>query len=166
MLGNEALDIIAIVNLYAMAVDTQQWALFDRVFVADVDADFGGPHRWQGLESLKRDFAAVHAVFSSTLHVVTNAQVLVNGSTANCMSYVQGRFYRDTDTGRSLSLSGGWYDDVLVRQPNGWRICTRTCRVAWSEVERAESTPQGMHSLNSEAKAGRLKFLQALTGTA
>jgi hypothetical protein len=37
-------DVVAItqlLNLYGLAVDSQRWQLFDRIFVADVDADYG-----------------------------------------------------------------------------------------------------------------------------
>jgi SnoaL-like domain len=32
--------IIHLINLYGFAVDTQRWSLFDRIFTADVEADF------------------------------------------------------------------------------------------------------------------------------
>ena len=42
-------DVVAItqlVNLYGLAVDSQRWELFDRIFATDVDADYGPASRW------------------------------------------------------------------------------------------------------------------------
>ena len=39
-------DIIALINLYGLAMDTQRWDLFDRIFTADSDLDYGATSRW------------------------------------------------------------------------------------------------------------------------
>ena len=72
-------DIIQLINLYGFAVDTQRWDLFDQVFSEYVEADFGGSAHWHGLEQWKADFAAFHAPFDATQHVMTNHQVRVLG---------------------------------------------------------------------------------------
>lgn len=126
-------DIAAVVNclnLYAVAVDSQCWDLFDQVFTEDVSADFGVQAVWEGRGDLKAAFAMIHAPFDSTQHVTTNHHVTVQGDAASCISYVHGRFVREVEGG-TMFESTGWYEDRLVRTPGGWRIAHRSCRMQW-----------------------------------
>ena len=161
MHGTDVGEVISVVNLYAIAVDTQRWHLLDRVFTADVEADFGGGHRWQNRDSLKRDFEMFHAGFLATLHTTTNHEAVVAGTRANCISYVHGRFFSQGSGGRTMTESGGWYDDELIREQDEWRISRRVCRVVWTGANSAEME---LFSLRSEAEAGRIALLRALEG--
>ena len=49
-------DVVAItqlVNLYGLAVDSQRWELFDRIFATDVDPDYGAMSHWTDREQFK-----------------------------------------------------------------------------------------------------------------
>ncbi len=169
MSGDDAIAIANVINLYALAVDTQQWDLFDRIFTSNVKADFGGAAKWQDLSSLKRDFAVIHSPFRATQHMTTNHQVAVNGDDANAISYVHGRFIREVPDGADMFESCGWYDDKLARTPAGWRIADRVCRTIWSGGNpRVLQTMPGvtvepqLHSLGNEAASRNISFLDAL----
>jgi hypothetical protein len=171
MRSDDVLEIIGVTHLYALAVDTRRWDLFDRVFAADAQADFGGPARWDGLAALKRDFAPIHEPFAATQHTTTNHQVVGAGDKANCISYVHGRFIREVPEGGNMFESGGWYDDVFVKTFAGWRIQSRTCRMIWTggnplvlQTMPGVTGEQQLDSLGAEAKAGRIAYLQALAG--
>ena len=163
----DSTSIIAVVNLYALAVDTQHWQLFDQTFTTDVAADFGGAAVWRDLASLKRDFDAIHSPFDATQHVTTNHNVTVQGDTAHSLSYVHGRFIRQVPGGNMFE-STGWYDDRLVRTAAGWRIAQRVCRMVWWGGNPRVLETKGVkveHTLNSlrgEARAGRLAYLRAI----
>ena len=170
----EAADIALIVNLvntYPVAVDTHDWALFDRVFTPDVEADFGGGAAWCGLEPLKQAFAMIHAPFTATQHITTNHQVVVAGERASCLSYVHGRFIRPVPAGGDMFESTGWYEDGLVRTPHGWRIARRFCRMQWwggnpavLETAPGVKVEHVLDSLRAEAAGGRLAHLDWLHG--
>ncbi len=169
MCGEDITQIINVINLYPVAVDTRRWDLLDRVFTEDAHTDFGGAARWNDLISLKRDFETIHRSFEATLHVTTNHQIVVNGDRANCLSYVHGRFIRQVPEGGSMFESVGWYDDFLVHGPAGWRINTRSCRSVWSggnpavlQMMPGVSAQQPSDSLSREAAAGRIAHLGAL----
>ncbi len=171
MADHDLSAIINVINLYATAVDTHQWALLDRVFTPDIAIDFGGPIAWEGLESLKEGFAVVHTPFECTQHFTTNHQVRVDGDTATCLSYVMGRFIRTVPEGDNLFESTGWYDDTLVRTPQGWRIQHRSSRMTWWGGNPAvlQTTPQAgvpetLDSLSTHASANGIRHLQALLG--
>jgi SnoaL-like domain len=168
MRTDDIVQIISVVNLYPLAVDTRRWDLFDQVFTPDAQADFGGGARWMDLASLKRDFALVHEPFSATQHVTTNHQVAGDEREARCISYVQGRFIREVPGGNMFE-SHGWYDDALIRTADGWRIRSRTCKAVWAggnpkvlQTMDGVTGEQQFDSLSREAAAGRLGFLQAL----
>lgn len=170
MADGEISEIVNLINLYATAVDTQQWELLDRVFTEDVVTDFGGPAVFEGLAMLKQAFAAIHAPFARTLHMTTNHQVRVSGDRASCLSYVHGRFIRNVEGG-DLFESIGWYDDSLVRTQGGWRIRHRACRSVWAGGNPAvmRTSPDvdvepPLYSLADEAGSDRVAHLQALLG--
>lgn len=172
MCSEDIIQIINVINLYPLAVDTRRWDLLDRVFTQDAHTEFGGPARWNDLISLKRDFEIIHRPFEATLHVTTNHQVVVNGDSASCLSYVHGRFIREVPEGGSMFESGGWYDDLLVRTPAGWRIKMRSCHTVWSGGNPAVlQTMPGVsgelqrESPGREAAAGRIAHLSAFDDT-
>lgn len=161
-------EIIQRLNLYGFAVDTQRWDLFDEVFTAHVEADFGGSAHWRELAQFKTDFAAFHAPFDATQHVMTNHLVRVAGPRAHSFTYGAWRLIRHA-AGDPLWDGTGWYDDEWVHTHAGWRIVKRVCRVVWSTGNPVvkETIPgvtfETVHdSLRDEARAGRLACLAAI----
>jgi hypothetical protein len=159
-------SVVDVINRYAFAVDTQRWELFDQIFTADVEADFGPGIHWRDLVSLKRDFIAIHSPFKSTQHVTTNHVIDVKGDTAHCVSYVHGHFFREVPGGNMFE-SGGWYDDRLALTDAGWRISHRTCRMTWwggnpkvLETMQGVKVEHALNSLREEAEGGRILFLK------
>ena len=166
-------NIIQAINLYGFAVDTQRWDLFDAVFTEHVEADFGGAAHWHGLDNWKADFAAFHAPFDATQHVMTNHQVRVLGDHAHAFTYGQWRLVRHAAEGADrlgpLWDGTGWYDDEWVRTHAGWRCRKRVCRVVWSTGnDRVKETIPGVTfenvfaAMKAEAAAGSLGFLNAI----
>jgi hypothetical protein len=170
MRSDDIIEIANVINLYAVAVDTRRFDLFDQVFTANVAIDFGGAAAWNDLASLRGAFEIIHRPFEATMHVTTNHQVLVNADRANCISYVHGRFIRNVQQGGNMFESAGWYDDVLVRTQAGWRIAARSCRSVWAggnplvlQTVPGVSGEQKMDSLSREAAAGTIAYITALT---
>ena len=164
-------EIINLINLYGFAVDIQRWDLFDRVFTADIEADFGGASHWHDLASFKRDFAAFHDPFDSTQHSMSTHIVQVTGDTANAFCNGSWRLVRRGIEGGDLWEGTGWYDDTLVRTAFGWRIRHRICRVVyWNGNPLVNETIPGVKFdlkstvLRREGEAGRVAFLAALDG--
>jgi hypothetical protein len=169
MADQDIQSIIQLVNLYGLAVDTQRWDLFDRIFISDVDADFGESAHWRDLASFKRDFGVFHAPFDSTQHAMMNHLVNVTGDTAQALTYGTWRLIRKGVEGGDLWEGTGWYDDDLVRSGNKWLIKHRTCRVVWwggnalvqEALPGAKFTPNSL-ALRREGEAGRVRFLKAI----
>ena len=79
--------------------------------------------------------------------------------------------------GGNMWESTCWYDDQLVRTPEGWRIKTRICRVLWwggnarvretipgMSLEQAEMHQVELNTLRRDANAGKLGYLTAIGG--
>ena len=162
-------DIMAItqlVNLYGLAVDSQRWELFDRIFTAGVDVDYGPTSRWTDLGQFKADFAAFHDPFDSTQHTMSTHVVGVDGDQARSFCNGGWRLVRHGAGGSPLWDGTGWYDDALLRTPDGWRIARRVCRITWwSGNPLVNETIPGVKFdltttvLRREADAGRVGVL-------
>jgi hypothetical protein len=170
MSADDVCEIINGLNLYAFAVDTLQWDLFDKVFTPDVQADYLG-HGWTDLESWKHDFDVQHRALETSQHTVTNHQVVVDGDRATATSYAHARLIRTVpEGGDNFWECGAWYDDVLVRTPAGWRISKRVCRVNWWTGNPRVSAPRPGGSFSGReptlmrdvAEAGELRYLDAV----
>jgi hypothetical protein len=158
-----------LVNLYGLAVDSQRWDLFDRIFTDNVDADYSETAHWRDLATFKRDFAAFHDPFDSTQHCMMNHLVNVDGDTAQALTYGTWRLVRKAVDGMPLWDGSGWYDDVLVRTDDGWRIKHRICRIVWwvGNPQVNESIPGVKFELDTtvlrrEGEAGRVRYLNAI----
>lgn len=163
--------IIEILNLYAFALDTHRWDLFDRVFSTDVVAEFGpAGTAWKGLPEFKRSFAEFHDTLDSHQHTIMGHLVEVDGDRAHAFSYGNWLLIRHAAEGGASWLGTGWYDDELVRTEDGWRIRRRVCRLqSWSGNSRVPE-PNGEHDpdmnlkvLHEFAEASDIAFLRAIT---
>lgn len=166
MNGDDFSQIVNLVNFYAVATDSHRYERFDEIFTADVHLDFGAGAALDGLDILIPAYRAIHAVFAATQHMTSGHVVRVNGDRASCFSYVTGRFRRMLEDGEGVFESTGWYDDALIRTPQGWRIKDRVSRmVSYQGDIRVMQAMPGVDtnyvlvSLFAEADAGRVAFL-------
>jgi hypothetical protein len=169
MTDSDVAAITQLVNLYGLAVDSQRWELFDRIFVPDVDADYGPASHWTDREQFKADFAAFHDPFDSTQHTMSTHVVHVADDRARSFCNGGWRLIRAATGDNPLWEGSGWYDDALVRTPDGWRISHRVCRIAWwTGNPSVNKTVSGVRFelsttvLRHEADAGRVGILSAV----
>jgi hypothetical protein len=117
---SDELEIAALLNRYARAVDTKDWALYRSVFTDDAHIDYSSAGAAAGSRDevadwLSQGFAAI----PMSMHYVTNIESDITGDTAR----VRAMFYNPMQLpGMSeLSYCGGYYHHELVRTPDGWR---------------------------------------------
>ena len=87
-------QIIEKINLYGLAMDSQRWDLFDRIFTERCDADYGTTAHWRDRAEFKADFGTFHLAFDATQHVMTNHLVTVDGDVAHSLTYGMWRLIR------------------------------------------------------------------------
>jgi hypothetical protein len=170
MAESELQTIIQTINLYGIAVDSERWELFDRIFTQDVEAHFSETANWRDLVQFKSDFAVFHRIFDSTQHSMSNHLVDISGNTAHAFTYGMWRLIRKGTQGGDLWEGTGWYDDELTRTELGWRIKRRHCKVVWwGGNPRVQEMDPGvkfvLHSVSvkGEGKAGHIGFLNAIS---
>ena len=72
--------IVEVLNLYGFALDAREWDLFDRIFTADVIAEFGpAGAAWSGLDVFKRSFAEL-ASYLFRSQTFPNGAILLTGT--------------------------------------------------------------------------------------
>ncbi len=119
----ERQDISDLLVRYATGIDRRDWSLFRTVFTDDCELDYGQIGAWTGIDAVTEFMTQVHAMAGHTLHRLTNQAITVDGDTAAARTYVDALIMAaDNQSG----VNGvGFYDDELVRTPDGWRIARR-----------------------------------------
>ncbi|WP_123023765.1 nuclear transport factor 2 family protein [Mycolicibacterium stellerae] len=117
---SDELEIAALLNRYARAVDTKDWELYRSVFTDDAHIDYSAAvfrgSLDEAVEFFDGDFSAL---VTMSMHHITNVESDIEGDTAR----VRAMFYNPTQiTGaEELSVFGGYYFHELVRTSAGWR---------------------------------------------
>lgn len=157
-----------VVQLYAPALDSHSWDLFDAIFTPDAEIDYLGMLRWTDLASFKRDFAEMHEKMAGHQHILGVSQIIVEGDRAFSLTY--GRFHVFSkaiarDDG-DFSKGGAWYDDELIRTSVGWRIKKRfACNFWWRHYTPEDgSAIRVRNSFPEWVKSGRSPYMNALRG--
>jgi hypothetical protein len=126
---SDALAIQQLLSRYTYACDTKDWALLDTCFQPDARIQYESlPPFPDGYAGLRVSTVRTLGLLRSTQHLLGNLHVTVNGDRATATSYVQATHVAD-DGG--TWVTGGRYDDELVRTVAGWRIAARTFRRQW-----------------------------------
>jgi 3-phenylpropionate/cinnamic acid dioxygenase small subunit len=117
----DQLEITALLNSYARAVDGKDWATYRSVFTDDAYIDYSSAGAIAGGRNEVADWlAAGFGTIPMSMHYITNIEILENtGDTAA----VRAMFYNPMQLPgmTELSYCGGYYHHDLVRTPAGWR---------------------------------------------
>jgi 3-phenylpropionate/cinnamic acid dioxygenase small subunit len=136
--------IIEVGMRYARSIDTQDQAGFMSCFTAD--AAFGLPKlRTQAV--LDQTLHFLTELFSATQHVTTQFQVEVSGDEASMISYYIATHVWRQQLSDPLFVMGGFYEDSLIRTPDGWRIRDRLLKNVWVTGDRDAIAAAGMAEL-------------------
>ena len=93
-------EIVHVINLYGVALDSHAWDLLDEIFTADVHADFGPAGAvWKSLAALKFAFKDFHETLTNHMHTMTGSCVHVEGDKANALTYGDWLLSRDSAKG-------------------------------------------------------------------
>jgi hypothetical protein len=117
----DALDIQRVIADYAYACDNSDWALLKSVFTDDAHLDFSstdGPagSRDEVVAWLEQSLSQVLGI----QHLVSNFQIDLDGDRAP----VRAMFYTSVRIPGldQILVTGGYYDEELVRTTAGWKI--------------------------------------------
>ncbi len=124
---SDRIEIDDLLTRYATAVDNRDWDLYSTCFTEDAYIDYTAAGGIKGtLAEVRAWLEKTMAIFPMSQHVVCNRDISIDGDTATCRSI----FYNpmalpDPPDSQKLFIEGGYYNDRLVRTPQGWRIRER-----------------------------------------
>jgi 3-phenylpropionate/cinnamic acid dioxygenase small subunit len=116
-------DISELLLRYATAIDRREWQLLGTVFTAECDVDYGEIGKWQSADAVIEFMELAHSMAGYTLHRLTNIAIAFDGESAEARTYIDGLIMAADNNGGVNAT--GFYDDVIVRTPEGWRIARR-----------------------------------------
>jgi uncharacterized membrane protein (GlpM family) len=129
---------------YAVGIDTRDFALYGSIFADEVAIDFTSYSGGQAMTMTREQWVGgVVPLFSglaATQHSMTNPMASVDGDHATCRMYMQAHHVYDPTDPASWFTIGGYYDDTLVRSPQGpagWLITGVTLTVLWRSGDPA-----------------------------
>jgi 3-phenylpropionate/cinnamic acid dioxygenase small subunit len=116
-------DISELLVRYATGIDRRDWPLFRTVFTDDCELDYGVIGVWNGVDAVAEFMEQTHAMAGHTMHRLSNQAITVDGDKAEARTYIDGLIMAaDNESGVNAI---GFYDDEIVRTPDGWRITRR-----------------------------------------
>jgi hypothetical protein len=114
-----------VVNTYATAVDTRDWALFGSIFADSLFLDFRSfrPSLYKQVtrEELIEISKSVEA-FDATQHLSANHRHSFQGDRATCTSYMHAGHFLKRDGVDHACFLYGYYTYELLRDGAGWLI--------------------------------------------
>ena len=134
-------DVADVLVRYATGIDTRDWDLFRTCFTTDCHAHYEDIGTWDGVEAITDFMAVSHAALGETMHRISNIAVTIDGDTARARSYVDAMIM--TADGKGGINPAGWYQDELVRTPDGWRIARRHSKVVHYRTIGDWAPPEG-----------------------
>lgn len=116
-------DIAEVLVRYATGIDRRDWSAFRACFTDDVLAEYEGIATWEGVDAITEAMTTSHADMGHTMHRISNIAIDLDGDIATARCYVDAVLM--AADGQSGLNPRGFYDDDLVRTPDGWRIAHR-----------------------------------------
>lgn len=130
-------DIIALAARYCRALDTNDWAGLDDVFLQDATAQLGSATLLEGIEAIRGRIRTALEHLDDSQHLVGNHEVTVDDDSGTHRCYLQAQHIRRMPEGSPHYIVAGRYEDRVVRTADGWRIAHRTLTVMWTEGNQA-----------------------------
>jgi 3-phenylpropionate/cinnamic acid dioxygenase small subunit len=132
-------EISALAVRYASGVDRRDWDHLRGAFTEDVVADYPGVGFWSGLDDFVTFLDTYHKDMGLSVHHVGNVVADVDGDHGTARSYVTAVLQLDREHPDQVLRADGFYDDVLVRTPAGWRISRRTATIVAATVHQSQA---------------------------
>ena len=127
---SEELEIAALLNKYARAVDTKDWELYRSLFTEDAYIDYTAAGFIAGTRDEAADFLSrQQAEVTMSMHYVMNVESNIEGDNAQTQA-MWFNAVRPPAASDNSFFGGRWHDE-LVRTANGWRIRSLRLEVLW-----------------------------------
>ena len=126
---SDRLEIGDLIARYSDAVDNRRWDDLDVLFTPEAVLDYTATGAVRGsLPEVKAFLAEMLPAFQRTQHLTGASTVRVDGDSARARTACFNPMVVD---GAHVFFVGLWYDDALVRTPDGWRFAERVQEQAY-----------------------------------
>lgn len=126
-LAEEERAIVALINRYATALDTADWALLRSCWADRLDVDYGTGETWSSGDALNEFMERFHTGLT-TMHMNGNYVIDDAGpDRAKGRTYFKALLLRSD--GALFMRADGWYDDEFEKIAGEWKITKRKVRV-------------------------------------
>jgi hypothetical protein len=120
---------------YATGIDRRDWAMYRSIFASEVTFDFSS-YNGRAAQHIPADVwvAGVQPLFTglaATQHSMTNPIAVIDGDTAAITMYMQAHHVFDPADPASFFTIGGYYDNTLARNGDGWLLTSVKLVVTW-----------------------------------
>jgi hypothetical protein len=129
----QLLDIHQIQQLllkYAIALDSRELDLMDRLFTKDAKIDLAGTGVFS-VGDYKKMAGGVLPGLEATQHFCSPAVIRIEGDKAFTRCYFMAQHARNSLAPQPFIMVAGHYDDELVRADGEWLIAKRTGTATW-----------------------------------
>jgi hypothetical protein len=140
----DRLEIQDLIGRYALAIDGGDFDALDELFTDDARIDFSTFNGPIGdLAEVKTFLGASLPFFTRTQHMMGLPTITIDGDTAHARTSCSNPMISTKRDGSvSVWLIGLWYDDDLVRTPDGWRFSARN-QIRSYTITGLNDTPLG-----------------------
>lgn len=125
-------QIIALINRYAIALDSADWHRLRTCWADEVDVDYGTGETWSSGDELNAFMQRFHEGLI-TMHM--NGNYVIEDKAAD---HAAGRTYFKAmllkPDGSPFMNADGWYDDEFRRISGEWKITRRRVRILRSDT--------------------------------
>lgn len=140
-------EIIDLITSFSRAIDTKDQPRYAATFAEDgeLQTPFGTRVGRTAIAEMKGPPPGTHAH-----HHLGQVELDLRGDEASAMTYVIATHVFDADDLTQKAHSGGWYEQELVRTPDGWRFSKVRLVIRW-EDERPMMPPPAPAAAQAEA---------------
>jgi hypothetical protein len=121
---SDRIEIHDLLTRYCKSIDQKNWELLDTCFTPDAHVDYVSSGGIAGSYPEAREWLSkALAIFPVTLHSISNSEVVLDGDRATARTMVNNPMgFQNPDGSMHIFTVWAWYEDKLVRTPDGWRI--------------------------------------------
>jgi uncharacterized protein (TIGR02246 family) len=132
----DRIDLRALVDAYAVAVDARDRERFVGLFLPDAVMAMG-PRELEGHEGVVKAIDMLDKHYPRSMHFVGNHDVTLDGDHATGLVYCLAHHISTRDEGSRDRFVAVHYDDRYVRTDDGWRFARRDLTIIWEEERPA-----------------------------
>jgi 3-phenylpropionate/cinnamic acid dioxygenase small subunit len=135
-------EIIDLAIAYTWALDSRRLDDLRAVFTPDATATLRNVD-CVGVDAIIERIGGAVLRLDRTQHLVGNHQVQVDGDEGTHRCQLHSQHVLEGTEGGDNYVVGGYYEDRVVRTPDGWRIAHRLMQQTWTEGNPAVTRRAG-----------------------